>query len=252
MNLYSYRFRLSFLSFIAFASVVWTASAETHDYSGSLWSLTDAKKAQAAAADITPEKYPNCDDATVEKKMMRVYRADGTGESQDETYTKVLTEKGKRGNRTLAISFMLPYWTVSVPTLELIKPDGHVVPIDIAANSKESIDESQMQMNIYDPNMKILQVNIPGVEIGDLIHSVTRQNTDRSIVEGQYAEESVLEAPSYILHESYEVHAPADKPLVKIALRDEVAGTVKYSKESGADGGAVHHWEITKCSAHVR
>ncbi|HEY3856015.1 MAG TPA: DUF3857 domain-containing protein [Verrucomicrobiae bacterium] len=244
MSFYSFRFRLLFLSFVAFASVVWTAGAETHDYSGSIWSLTDAKKALVAAAEITPEKYPNCDDATVEKKMMRVYRADGTGEAQDETYTKVLTEKGRRGNRTLTIGFMLPYWTVQVPTLELIKADGHVVPIDVAANSKESIDESQMQMNMYDPNMKILQVNIPGVEIGDLIHSVTRQNTERSIVEGQYAEESVFEAPSYILHESYEVHAPASRPIQRIALRDEIAGTVKYSKETGSDGGMVHHWEI--------
>ena len=42
--------------------------------------------------------------------------------------------------------------------------DGHTVPVDIAANSKETIDESQMQMNIYDPDDKILQVNIPGVE----------------------------------------------------------------------------------------
>ncbi len=244
MNLNSFRFRAAFFSFLITAIVVRTASAETHDYSSSIWSLTDAKKSLAAAVEITPEKYPNCDDATLEKKMMRVYRADGTGEAQDETYTKVLTEKGKRNNRTLAIGFMLPYTTVQVTTLEIIKPDGQVVPVDIAANSKESIDESQMQMNIYDPNSKILQVNIPGVEIGDLIHSVTRQNTDRSIVVGQYAEESVLEAPSYILHESYEVHAPADRPLVRIALRDEVAGTVKYSKETGADGGTVHHWEI--------
>ena len=81
-----------------------------------MWSLTDAKKALAAAAEITPEKYPNCDDATVEKKMMRVYRADGTGECQDETYTKVLTEKGRRDNRTLSLSFMLPYSTVAVPS----------------------------------------------------------------------------------------------------------------------------------------
>jgi hypothetical protein len=245
MNLYSLKFRGAFFTCLISAALVWTANAQPHNYSGAVWALTDAKKALTAAADITPDKYPNCDDATVEKKMMRVYRADGTGECQDETYTKVLTEKGRRNNRTLSLSFMLPYNTVSVPTLELIKPDGHVVPVDIAANSKESIDESQMQMNIYDPNEKILQVNIPGLEIGDLIHSVTRQNIDRSFVAGQYAEETVLEEPSYILHESYEVHAPADRPLVKIALRDEVKGTVKYSKETGPDGGVVHHWEIT-------
>jgi len=244
MNSYYLRLRLVFLACLSSALFVWTATAQTNDYSGPMWSLVDAPKILAAAKDITTAKYPNCDDATVEKKMMRIYRADGTGECQDETYTKVLTEKGRRNNRTLSLSFMLPYTTVKVPNLELIKSDGRVVPVDVAANSKETIDESQMQMNIYDPNEKVLQVNIPGVEIGDLIHSVTRQTIERSYIAGQYAEETVLEAPSYILHESYEVHSPADHPLLRIALRDEVAGTVNYTKEAAPDGGVVHHWEI--------
>jgi transglutaminase-like putative cysteine protease len=225
--------------------VAWTAAAQTNDYSGPVWSLVDAPKVFAAAANITTAKYPDCDDATVERKMMRVYRSDGSGECQDESYTKVLTEKGRRGNRTLSLSFMLPYTTARVPKLEVIKPDGKIVAVDVAANSKESIDESQMQMNIYDPNMRILQVNIPGIEIGDLVHAVTRQTIERPIVQGQYAEETVFEAPSFILHTSYEVRAPADRPLLRVALRDEVKGTVAYSKEPAPDGGVIHHWEVS-------
>src|SRR5580704_19584425 len=91
------------------------------------------------------------------------------------------------------------------------------------------VDESQMQMNIFDPHLKILQVNIPGVGVGDVVHSVVRLNIERSIVTGQYAEESVLEGPGYIRHISYEVHAPADRPLVRVALRDEVPGTITYA-----------------------
>jgi hypothetical protein len=240
----SWKLRPAFPAWLASVLMVWTACAQTNNYSGPIWSMVDARKVFDAARDITPSKYPDCDDATVEKKMMRVYRADGTGECQDETYTKVLTEKGRRDNRTLTLSFMLPYSTVQVPTLELIKPDGRAVPIDVSANSKESIDESQMQANIYDPNEKILQVNIAGVEIGDLVHSVTRETIERSYIAGQYAEETVLEEPSYILHESYEVHAPADHPLLRVALRDEVPGTVTYTKHTEPDGGVVHHWEI--------
>jgi transglutaminase-like putative cysteine protease len=232
------------LAWFASALMVWSAAAQTNDYSGPAWSLVDAPKVLAAASDITVAKYPDCDDAAVEKKMMRVFRADGTGESQDEAYTKVLTEKGRRNNRTLSLSFMLPYSTVQVVHLEVIKPGGHTVTVDVAANSKETIDESQMQMNIYDPNEKILEVNIPGVEVGDVIHSVTRTTTERSYIPGQYAEETVLEEPGYILHESYEVHAPADRPLLRVALRDEVPGTVAYSKETAPDGGVVHHWEV--------
>jgi hypothetical protein len=243
MKIYSAQVRFAW-AWLASAVLVWSAAAQTNDYSGPVWSLVDGPKVLAAAADITVAKLPDCDDATVEKKMMRVYRADGTGECQDETYTKVLTEKGRRNNRTLSLGFMLPYSTVQVVRLERVKPDGKIIPVDVAANSKESINANQMQMNISDPNDRILQVNIPGVEIGDLVHSVTRETIARSIIPGQYAEETVLEEPSYILHTSYEVHAPANRPLARVALRDEVPGTVTYSKETAPDGGVVHHWEI--------
>src|ERR1700722_4340964 len=243
MKHFSAQFRFA-LAFFTSTALACTASAQTNRYADAIWSLVDGPQTLAAAADITVAKYPDCDDATVEKKMMRVYRADGTAECQDETYTKVLTEKGRRGNRTLSLNFMIPYNTVQVVRLEIIKPDGQIVPVDVAANSKETIDESQMAMNIFDPHMKILQVNIPGVGVGDIVHSVVRQNIERSIVTGQYAEESVLEGPGYIRHISYEIHAPTDRPLLRVALRDEVPGTVSYTKETAADGGVVHHWEI--------
>ena len=217
---------------------------DTNRYAGGDWSLVDAKPVMAAAAEITPAKYPDCDSVTVDQKSVRVYRADGTGECQDETFTKVLTEKGKRDNRTLTMTFMLPYTTVEVPTLEIIKPDGTVVPVDVAANSKESIDDSQMAENIYDPNMRILQVNIPNLDIGDVIHSVERENIERSIIPGQYAEENIFEGNGFIRHISYEVHAPDDHPLNHIVLRDEIPGTVTASTKSGADNTIVYHWEV--------
>src|SRR5580700_5668044 len=102
MKFYSSQIRCAWMA-LATALMVWPAAAQpnTNLYASPIWALVDAPKVLAAAADITVAKYPDCDDATVEKKMMRVYRSDGTGESQDETYTKVLTEKGRRNNRTL-------------------------------------------------------------------------------------------------------------------------------------------------------
>jgi len=232
------------LWFAALAVLAGPASGATNLYSGDTWAFVDAKKALAAASEITPAKYPDCDSATVEKKLVRVYRADGTGECQDEAFVKVLTEKGKRDNRTLSFSFMLPYSTEEVARLEVIKPDGTVVPVDVAANSKETIDASQMQMNIYDPNNRILQVNLPKVEIGDVVHSISRQTITRSFMPGQYAEVNVFEDEGYIRHVSYEVHAPADRPLQRIALRDKVPGTIRHSAEPGPDHTLVHRWEV--------
>jgi hypothetical protein len=218
------------------------ARGGTNDYTGSRWALADAAKILADARTITTGAYPDCDTATVEQHSVRVYRADGTGESQDETFVKVLTEKGRRANRTLALSFMLPYSAPEVARLEVIKPGGELMPVDVAANSKETIDDSQMSMNIYDPNSRVLQVNIPKVEIGDVVHSVTRMTTERAYIPGQFAEENVLEGDGLIRHLTYEVFAPADRPLQRTALRDEIPGTVIYSAQTNADGSVTHRW----------
>jgi transglutaminase-like putative cysteine protease len=120
-----------------------------------------------------------------------------------------------------------------------------VIPVDVAANSKETIDDSQMSMNIYDPNSKVLRVNIPQLEIGDMVHSVTRLTIQRAIIPGEFAEVNLFEAPGYIRHMSYDVRAPADKPLRKIVLRDQVKDTVKYTTEKADPNVTVHHWEVT-------
>jgi len=220
------------------------AHGDTNHYAGSNFALVDVKTVVAAAADITPMKYPNCDEATVEQKSVRVYRADGTGECQDETFVKVLTEKGKRDNRTLTMNFMLPYTTVAVPRLEVIKPDGETAPVDVAANSKESIDDSQMAENIYDPNLRVLRVNIPSLSVGDVVHSVERETIERPFIAGEYSEENVFEGPGFIRHITYEVHAPTNRPLKCIALRDEVPGTVTASTRPGTNDTVVYRWEV--------
>jgi transglutaminase-like putative cysteine protease len=242
IGLCSVRFALS-ISLILTAIAALAQQAGRYD--GSYWAFLDTKEILKAGEGITTDKYPDSDEATVEKKMLRVYHADGTAECQDETVTKVLTEKGKRSNRTLSLSFMLPYFTVEVVKLEVIRPNGEVIPVDVAANSKETIDDSQMAMNIYDPNNKILRVNIPKLEIGDLVRSVTRLTIQRAIMAGEFAEANVFEAPGYIRHMSYDVRAPADKPLKRIVLRDEIKGTVKHTTEKIDSNVTVHHWEVS-------
>lgn len=231
---------LSVLTVFTFAALA--VRAGTNDYTGARWALADTAQVMAAAAKITPSAYPDCDTAIVEQRSVRAYRADGTGEAQDETFEKVLTEKGKRASRTLDLGFMLPYNTVAVTTLEIIKPDGTVMPVDVAANSKESIDSSQMAMNIYDPNSRVLEVNIPRLDVGDVVHSVIRTTTLRSIIPGAFSEEMLFEGDSFIRHQTYEVYAPADDPLRRTALRAEISGTIKYSAQTNADGAVTHLW----------
>jgi transglutaminase-like putative cysteine protease len=239
------KFRISACILLALTILAGAARADDSGrYSGRTWAFLDAAQALKAAAGITLSKFPDCDEATVDEKIERVYRADGTGECQDESFDKILTEKGRRESRTISLSFMLPYSRVEVVRLEIFKPTGALVPVDVAANSKETIDDSQMESNIYDPDMRLLRVSIPQLDIGDVVHSITRETTDRSIIPGQMADENLFEGDGYIRHLVYEIRAPKGRPLVRTALRDEIPGKVEYSRSPEPDGGVLHHWEV--------
>lgn len=220
------------------------ALADAWQYTGPQWAPLDPGAEMKAAADITLAKYPDCDDAIVDENTVEGYKPDGTAGNQDEVFVKVLTEKGKRSRRTLTLGYLLPYFQAEVVKLEVLRPSGQVIPVDVAANSTITIDDSQMAENIYDPNSKVLQVNIPDLEIGDVVHWISRTTTLRSIIPGEFSDGSEFEAPSYIRHTTWEVFAPLAKPLKKIVLKDEVPGTVKYTTQPGDQNTLIHRWEV--------
>ncbi len=205
--------------------------------------LLDRQQVVKAAAEITSQAYPNADLVQVDDFTVSEYAPDGTGVTWSDNYTKVLTEKGRREEQGLSFSFVLPYFKVEMKGLELIKSDGSVVPIDRAKQSKVMIDRRQMSSNIYDPNTKILQVGVPGVEIGDIVHVTTRQQTMRRQMPDTWDDYQVFESTSPIKHAIYEVRAPKDRPLHHTALKDPVEGTVKYEKQE-REGQTIHRWEI--------
>jgi transglutaminase-like putative cysteine protease len=214
-------------------------------YSGNDWATLDPKQVQTAAAAVTQAQLPDCDEAIVDQKSMRVVHEDGTAEMQDEMFVKVLTEKGKRNSSTLARLFVIPYYTVEVTRLEVIKPDGTVVPVDVEANEKESIFADMMKMNIYDPNIKVLRVNIPQLEIGDMVHSVVRTTFTLPFITGEFSEDFMLEGRGYLRHLTLDIRLPATKPLKHIALRDKISGTVTASTKTEGNN-LNYHWEVNR------
>jgi transglutaminase-like putative cysteine protease len=218
---------------------------ETARYSGSDWATLDPKQVQAAAAEVTQAQLPDCDEAIVDQKSMRVVHEDGTAEMQDETFSKVLTERGKQANNTLTRVFYDAYYTVEVTRLEIIKPDGTVSPVDVKANEKESLFADLMKMNIYDPDFKILKVNIPQLEIGDMVHSVVRTTVTRPMIPGEFAEDFMFEGRGYLRHLALEVRLPAAKPLKHVALREEIPGTVTASTKTEGNN-LIYHWEVNR------
>ena len=205
--------------------------------------LLDRDAVIEAAASVTLETYPNADEVMVDDHIRVDYNADGTSTRWDDTVIKVLTEAGKRNYQSLSFYFMLPYYTAEATLVEVIKPDGTVVPVDIAAQSAVMVDPSQMSMNIYNPNDKILTVGVPDLEVGDLIRYVFVQRMVKTRIPNTWHDYELLEYGAPITHIVYEVFGPQELPLQQIALKDEIEGTVTYT--TGQQDGRLHHrWEV--------
>jgi len=229
------------LSFVVVAVLCAPVFAESRaDYSEG---ILDRAEVLASAAEVTNRVYPNADLVQVDDATLCEYTPDGTGVTWSDNYTKVLTEKGRRQQQNVSFHFTLPYSKVTVARLEVIRPDGTVVPVDIDKQSKVMTDRSQMASNIYNPNIKVMRVGVPGVQIGDVVHVVSRRDIMKQHMPGTWEDYQVFELTAPIKHALYEVRAPKEKPLHSVALRDPVAGTVTHQQRE-EDGYVIHRWEV--------
>ncbi len=204
----------------------------------------DREKALAEAAKADLVRFPDADTVLVDDYEFAEYKGDGTGRRWDESYTKILTEKGRREARTARLDFTLPYSRAKMLLGEVIKPDGKAIQIDIAANSKEMIDPSQMGSNIYNPNDKLIEIAVPELSIGDVLHWISFTDEMKTRMEGTWGSYFVLESSDPIISYTVEVAAPDSLPIVSKALKSEIKDYVAYSKRS--EGGKTFHRWIAK------
>ncbi len=208
--------------------------------------LLERRAVLEAAEEVTAERHPNADDVLVDDHIRVQYNADGTSVTWDDWYVKILTEKGRKKRALLSLYFTQPYSLpedVQVRCLELIKPDGTVQAVDVARQSRITINRSQMAANIYNPKSKILQVTVPNLEVGDVVHYITYKRVRHPRVKNVWADLQIFEYTSPIQHYIYEVLAPPDRPLKRIELKDEVAGTVVHASGE-KDGVLTYRWEV--------
>ena len=199
----------------------------------------------AASAAVTAEAYPDADTVLLDSVTFDRYNPDGTSVTYDDTYTKVLTEKGKRDARTDSLHFNVVYATNEIVAAEVIKPDGTVRPVDLARNSSVMTDTSHMRSNIYDPNDKILRVSYPGLEIGDIVRLAFRRTEYKVRVPDLWSEYQVFENFAPLLRYTYTVSAPDERPIRHFCLRAPVEGTVtNFTAKASEVGRTLHTWEI--------
>ncbi len=178
-------------------------------------------------------RYPDANTILLDDRERVHYNCDGTYTRTDESWTLLKTEKGRDGQRTLTLYFNEFYQRPPQVEIELLKADGRVVRPEV--QRKIVTEPGQMASNIYDPANKILEIGIPGLEVGDILHVSYQETAIRARMEGIWCDVAVLQTTDPILHYEYEVSAPEDCPLESITVKDEVPGTLVRSMEKRGD-----------------
>jgi len=190
----------------------------------------DRKEVIRIAQEVSSESYPNAEEVLVDEQNTIYYQADGTYTQWSEVFIKVLTEEARRNRGTLSTYFTIPYQRgpedCRIDLVEIIKPDGTMIQIDVDGQSKVMVNPGSMSANIYNPNDKLIAVNVAGVDVGDILHYVLFDRIVQPRMTNTWCDWLSFESTLPIVRKSTEVHAPLTQPLRMTALKDPVSSTL--------------------------
>ena len=195
-------------------------------------------------SEVNPERYPDADAVLVDEKSRVKYNPDGTYELTSESWTKILTEKGRRSESVLKLDYSKRYGEAKIVYVGAIGTNGIERTIDVSATTKESTDNSSMSANIYDPLDRTIVCTIPGLKTGETVHVKTLRKATKARCEHKWADISVMEWTMPIVRSSFEVVAPAELPLRRIAIRNPL-GNITSEKKLLDDGTTLHTFTAT-------
>ncbi len=188
-------------------------------------------------------KYQDADMLMVDDQTRIRYETDGTYRYITDVAFKILTEKGRQEKSSIVIGYNTTYGTMRFVRAEVSKPDGRVIAVNLVAQSRESINQGQMEANIYDPNQKTIQLTVPDLQIGDILRYTIASEQTKTVVPNTWGDLFTFEETFPILHAMYEIDAPAALPLARIELKDAIPGTITFRTEKTGD--RIHYiWEV--------
>ena len=193
------------------------------------------------ASAITKTQFPEADSVILRENEFYTYETSGAYRSTDELYVKILTENGRVALRRFSLYFNTHYNRVAIQSIVVIKPDGRRIKVDVARNSRQVIDSSQMASNIYDPASRRLVVTIPHLEVGDVLYLKSSDEHFKPRIPDFWSNYCLLQSDSPILENNIEVNAPDTLPLRSIAVKDEVKGTVRFTQKKSS-GRIIYKW----------
>ncbi|AKJ63473.1 DUF3857 domain-containing protein [Kiritimatiella glycovorans] len=187
----------------------------------------DELRERGRRADL--ERFPNADAVMLSDLATVCYDASGVYTSRMDVAYRILTEKGKRTHRTQSLGFDRAYSRAYFERVEVIQPDGRVREVDLDENTREMASPGQMRSNIYNPNIRRLQLSVPGLEIGDILRYRARREVFKTRVPDTWSDRFLFEGTDPVLYAEFEIDAPAARPLEKISLSDSVGDTVDHA-----------------------
>ena len=204
--------------------------------------LMAALFATAVRADeVTLEKYPDADCVVMDQVEYTKYNADGTYEATNESWVKVLTEKGRREESNLTLHYNRRYGKAQIEFVGVIDEAGNEREIDFRQTMKESVDNGSENVNIYDPESRKVAAQIPGVKVNEIIHTKYSRVMNKARVENQFAEFSITEWQCPIMKTTVIVDAPKERPLKSKAVRHPIKDHITYTEEEQGDR-IVYKW----------
>ena len=200
--------------------------------------------AEPSTFNLQPSTYPDADTVVIEEIEDVEYFPDGTYKSVEESWTKALTEAGRRELGVESVSYNRRYGTARIAEVAIIGADGARRTVDISKTMKDTTDNSSASANIYDPLDRKIVCSIPGVKVGDTVYVRKERSTFAARCQNQWADISVFEGFSPIEKSTLKVKCPKERPIKSAALRHPL-GNVVSSAVTNDDGSVILTWCAT-------
>ena len=209
------------------------------------WLVAAAAFAAAAADDfVTRERFPDADAVVVSDVTRVSYAPDGTYVETCESRTKVLTEKGRREERTVSLSYSRRYGEASIDSVAVVGTNGVERAVDVSATTKESTDNGSMSSNIYDPLDRRIVCLVPDLAVGETLCVKTTRRALKPRCKDQWSDVQLLEWSNPIVSARVEIVAPKERPIRRKAVRHPL-GNVTATETPLPDGGTLHVFTAT-------
>ncbi|MCD6367241.1 MAG: DUF3857 and transglutaminase domain-containing protein [Bacteroidales bacterium] len=203
---------------------------------------TDYNTAIKLLQPVTAKDYPESATISIENEEITIDKH-CLGTQISESYEKVLTEQGKEQVNQVYFGYDSDYDTIEIPLIEIIKKNGEIVKIDPDKILKK-VSQSAFSSfsNIYTETGWILTGSLPDIEIGDIVHQISKDITHKARMEDNFSDEIEVDNYSTVLKSFYQLTTPGDLKINIIPINKKEAPVKSAITEK--DGKKVYTWTV--------